>query len=45
MATQGMPLGEPTWRDTQDPAHEVKASLPPGDVRVVVNVRRLLSRR
>lgn len=42
---QGMPLGEPTWRDTQDPAHEVKASLPPGDVRVVVNVRRLLSRR
>lgn len=42
---QGMPLGEPTWRDTQDPAHEIKASLPPGDVRVVVNVPRLLSRR
>jgi HD-GYP domain-containing protein (c-di-GMP phosphodiesterase class II) len=42
---QGMPLGEPTWRDTQDPAHEIRASLPPGDVRVVVNVPRLLSRR
>ena len=40
---QGMPLGEPTLRDTQDPAHEIKASLPPGDVRVVVNVPRLLS--
>ena len=42
---QGMPLGEPTWRDTQDPAHEIRASLPPGDVRVLVNVPRLLSRR
>ncbi len=42
---QGMPLGEPTWRDTQDPAHEIRASLPPGDVRVMVNVPRLLSRR
>lgn len=40
---QGMPLGEPTLRDTHDPAHEIKASLPPGDVRVVVNVPRLLS--
>jgi HD-GYP domain-containing protein (c-di-GMP phosphodiesterase class II) len=40
---QGMPLGEPTLRDTQDPAHEIRASLPPGDVRVVVNVPRLLS--
>ena len=42
---QGMPLGEPTLRDTLDPAHEVKASLPPGEVRVMVNVPRLLSRR
>ena len=42
---QGMPLGEPTLRDPQDPAHEIRASLPPGDVRVVVNVPRLLSRR
>ena len=42
---QGMPLGEPTLRDTQDPAFEVKASLSPGDVRVVVNVPRLLTRR
>ena len=42
---QGMPLGEPTLRDPQDPAHEIRASLSPGDVRVVVNVPRLLSRR
>ncbi len=42
---QGMPLGEPTLRDPQDPTHEIRASLPPGDVRVVVNVPRLLSRR
>lgn len=41
---QGMPLGEPTLRDTQDPAFEIKAGLTPGDVRVVVNVTRLLSR-
>ncbi|QHE85691.1 HD-GYP domain-containing protein [Hydrogenophaga sp. BPS33] len=40
---QGMPLGEPTWRDTQDPNHEIKAGLTPSDVRVVVNVPRLLS--
>ncbi|WP_066271312.1 HD-GYP domain-containing protein [Hydrogenophaga palleronii] len=42
---QGMPLGEPRARDTQDPQHEIKAGLPPGDVRVVVNIPRLLSRR
>ncbi|MDR7092543.1 HD-GYP domain-containing protein [Hydrogenophaga laconesensis] len=42
---QGMPLGEPTLRDPQDPAHEIRASLSPGDVRVMVNVPRLLSRR
>jgi HD-GYP domain-containing protein (c-di-GMP phosphodiesterase class II) len=41
---QGMPLGEPTLRDTQDPAHEIKAGLPPAEVRVVVNVARLLER-
>jgi HD-GYP domain-containing protein (c-di-GMP phosphodiesterase class II) len=41
---QGMPLGEPTLRDTQDPAHEVKAGLPPSEVKVVVNVARLLER-
>ncbi|WP_137922214.1 HD domain-containing phosphohydrolase [Hydrogenophaga sp. 2FB] len=41
---QGMPLGEPTLRDTQDPAFEIKAGLTPSDVRVVVNVTRLLSR-
>lgn len=41
---QGLPLGEPALRDTQDPAYEVRESLPPGEVRVVVNVPRLLSR-
>lgn len=40
---QGLPLGEPTPRDTQSAACEVKAGLTPGDVRVVVNVPRLLS--
>lgn len=40
----GLPLGEPALRDTQDAAHEVRAGLPPGEVKVVVNVRRLLDR-
>ena len=41
---QGMPLGEPTLRDTQDPAYAIQSGLTPSDVRVVVNVPRLLSR-
>jgi len=41
---QGMPLGEATLRNTLDPAFEVKAGLAPSDVRVVVNVTRLLER-
>lgn len=41
---QGLPLGEPTLRDTTDPAFEVKASLAPGDVKVTVSVARLLAR-
>lgn len=41
---QGLPLGEPTLRDTNDPAFEVKASLAPGDVKVVVGVAKLLAR-
>ena len=41
---QGLPLGEPTLRDTTDPAFEVKASLAPGDVKVVVSVAKLLAR-
>jgi HD-GYP domain-containing protein (c-di-GMP phosphodiesterase class II) len=41
---QGLPLGEPALRDTQDPTYEVRESLPPGEVRVVVNVPRLLAR-
>lgn len=40
----GLPLGEPTLRDTTDPAFEVKASLAPGDVKVVVGVAKLLAR-
>jgi HD-GYP domain-containing protein (c-di-GMP phosphodiesterase class II) len=40
----GLPLGEPTVRDTADPAFEVKASLAPGDVKVTVSVARLLGR-
>lgn len=41
---QGMPLGEPAPRDTMERAHEIKASVPPEDVRVVLNPARLLSR-
>jgi len=41
---QGMPLGEPVLRDTSDPAWAVQASLPPGEVKVVVNVARLIAR-
>ncbi|MDO9434600.1 HD-GYP domain-containing protein [Hydrogenophaga sp.] len=41
---QGMPLGEPTLRDTLEPPFAIKSGLAPGDVRVVVNVTRLLSR-
>lgn len=41
---QGLPLGEPTLRDTTDPTFEVKASLAPGDVKVVVGVAKLLAR-
>ena len=41
---QGLPLGEPVLRDTADPAWAVKTSLPPGDVKVIVNVDRLIAR-
>ena len=41
---QGLPLGEPVMRDTANPVFEVRASLAPGEVRVVVNVAKLLSR-
>lgn len=41
---QGMPLGEPAPRDTMERAHEVKASVPADEVRVVLNPARLLSR-
>ncbi|TNF63450.1 MAG: hypothetical protein EP306_01165 [Burkholderiales bacterium] len=40
----GLPLGEPVLRDTADPAWAVQASLPPGAVRVVVNLARLMAR-
>ncbi|MDP2017232.1 HD-GYP domain-containing protein [Hydrogenophaga sp.] len=41
---QGLLLGEAALRDTTDPAFEVKASLAPGDVKVVVSVAKLLAR-
>lgn len=39
----GAPLGEPTVRDTRLPAHEIKSSLPPKDVRVRCPLPKLLS--
>jgi HD-GYP domain-containing protein (c-di-GMP phosphodiesterase class II) len=41
---QGLPLGEPALRDTQEPAFEIKAGLAPGEVKVLVNVPRLIAR-
>jgi len=41
---QGLPLGEPVLRDTAEPTWAVKASLPPGEVKVIVNVDRLIAR-
>jgi len=40
----GLALGEPALRNTQDAGCEVQAGLSPGDVKVVVNVTRLLAR-
>jgi len=40
----GLPLGEPVLRDTSDPAWAVQAGLPPGEVKVLVNVARLTAR-
>lgn len=40
----GMPLGEPVLRDTSDATWAVQAGLPPGDVKVMVNVARLIAR-
>jgi HD-GYP domain-containing protein (c-di-GMP phosphodiesterase class II) len=44
MGRLGTPLGEPALRDTADAAFAVQASLPPGEVKVVVNVERLIAR-
>jgi len=41
---QGTPLGEPVLRDTAEAAFAVQASLPPGEVKVLVNVAQLLLR-
>jgi HD-GYP domain-containing protein (c-di-GMP phosphodiesterase class II) len=41
---QGMPLGEPAPRDTLDREHEVKGSVAADDVKVRINVPKLLSR-
>lgn len=40
----GMPLGEPVLRDTSDPTWAIQEGLPPGEVKVVVNVARLIAR-
>lgn len=40
----GLPLGEPVLRDTSEAAWAVQASLPPGELKVVVNVARLIAR-
>lgn len=40
----GTPLGEPVLRDTAEAACAVQTSLPPGEVKVVVNVKRLIAR-
>jgi hypothetical protein len=40
----GTPLGEPVLRDTAEAACAVQASLPPGELKVVVNVERLIAR-
>lgn len=41
---QGMPLGEPVLRDTQERGFEVKSSEPADDIKVRLNAERLLSR-
>lgn len=41
---QGMPLGEPVLRDTQDRGLEVKSSEPADAVKVRINVEKLLGR-
>lgn len=40
----GMPLGEPTLRDTGDAAYEIKAGVSADEVRVRVNTEKLLAR-
>lgn len=40
----GLPLGEPVLRDSSEPAWAVQSSLPPGEVKVTVNIERLLAR-
>lgn len=41
---QGMPLGEPALRDTNDRSHEVKSSVGADEVKVRVNAAKLLGR-
>lgn len=41
---QGTPLGEPVLRDTAEAAHAVQTSLKPGELKVMVNVERLIAR-
>jgi hypothetical protein len=42
ISRSGTPLGEPALRDTRLRAHEVVSSVTPGDVRVRLNLERLL---
>jgi hypothetical protein len=44
MGRTGTPLGEPVLRDTAEAAFAVQTSLPPGEVKVVVNVERLIAK-
>ena len=41
---QGLPLGEPALRDTSERSHEVKGSVPADEVKVRVNLPKLLAR-
>ncbi|WP_291015242.1 HD domain-containing phosphohydrolase [Hydrogenophaga sp.] len=44
ISRMGTPLGEPVLRDTAQAACAVQASLPPGEVKVAINVAQLLAR-
>ena len=41
---KGLPLGQPSLRDTQDPAYEAKGSVAIDEVKVRVNLEQLLAK-